>query len=494
MGVRAPRPVAILTAVLFALSVFGFTLFVWRSFGGTIPFAAKGYRFHVQFGTEAVQLTSGAEARVSGVRIGKVKSVTYTNQKIDAEIQIESRFAPMPSDARAIVRSKTLLGEAYIELTPGTKSAPKLEENGVLPLANVQAAQTLDEVLGTFDKQTRDDFKTLLDSLAVAFDGRAQDVNDTLGNLPGASADLREFTELLDRQRSGVQRLLRESGTALQAIGDSQADVQALVRSADAVFGTTAGRAAEMTRLVQALPPFLRDLRATLEVADATTTDAAPALAALRPTAPLLRPALNAASRLAPELERTFIALPPVLDAARDGLPALTRDSQRRPPGDARPLPGRARARPRAEGPRGLPRRGSHRACQQRGGDERHQRRRPGPPLPLPARARRAQLGGRPRTALQQQLGPPELLHGARRQREDEQRRLRGVRLPQHRHRRRPRDRHRRPAVQGAAAVGLPRGYAGPSRTSSATRLRRCVLAARRLRRMRRLLRAKRVR
>ena len=59
--------------------------------------------------------------RISGVPVGKVKTIEPNKQtgRADVEIQLQSRYAPLPQDARAILRQKTLLGETYVELTPG---------------------------------------------------------------------------------------------------------------------------------------------------------------------------------------------------------------------------------------------------------------------------------------------------------------------------------------------------------------------------------------
>ena len=44
MGLKAPKLSLILIACVFALSCFGFTLFVWKTFGGPTPLEAHGYR------------------------------------------------------------------------------------------------------------------------------------------------------------------------------------------------------------------------------------------------------------------------------------------------------------------------------------------------------------------------------------------------------------------------------------------------------------------
>ena len=61
--------------------------------------------------------------RVAGVPVGKVRKVEVgdgTNRTV-ATVEIERRYAPLRSDARAILRQKTLLGETYVELTPGRR-------------------------------------------------------------------------------------------------------------------------------------------------------------------------------------------------------------------------------------------------------------------------------------------------------------------------------------------------------------------------------------
>ena len=58
----------------FALSCFGLLLFLWLAFGGSIPLKPKGYRFTASF-TEATQLAQEADVRISGVPVGKVKTI-----------------------------------------------------------------------------------------------------------------------------------------------------------------------------------------------------------------------------------------------------------------------------------------------------------------------------------------------------------------------------------------------------------------------------------
>ena len=158
--------------VLFALSCFGLLLFLWLAFGGPVPLKPKGYRFHTSF-AESGQLALEADVRISGVPVGKVKSITPDKQtgRADVVIQLQSRYAPLPSDAKAILRQKTLLGETYVELTPGHRNAKPIPENGQLASSQVSDTVELDEILRAFDPKTRAAFQDWMQTQAEAIGG-----------------------------------------------------------------------------------------------------------------------------------------------------------------------------------------------------------------------------------------------------------------------------------------------------------------------------------
>src|SRR5213593_5104950 len=95
----------------FTLSCFGLLLFLWSAFGGPVPLKPRGYRFDASF-AEATQLAQEADVRISGVTVGKVKKIELGDDgRTQATIQLDRKYAPPPSDSRAILRQKTLLGE-----------------------------------------------------------------------------------------------------------------------------------------------------------------------------------------------------------------------------------------------------------------------------------------------------------------------------------------------------------------------------------------------
>src|ERR671937_2733207 len=127
MQKQAPSLGRILVAVGFTLSCFGLMLFLWISFGGPIPLKSKSYEITAYF-PEATQLATQADVRIGGVSVGKVESIELAppdkrvngKDTTEAVIQIDPQYAPISSNARAILRQKTLLGETYVELTSGT--------------------------------------------------------------------------------------------------------------------------------------------------------------------------------------------------------------------------------------------------------------------------------------------------------------------------------------------------------------------------------------
>src|ERR1700759_548545 len=169
---EAPSVGKILAMVVFALSCFGLLLFLWLAFGGPVPLKPKGYRFQASF-AEVGQLANQSDVRMSGVPVGKVEQITADKPTggADVTIQLDAKYAPLPSDAKAILRQKTLLGETYVELTPGTRSARPILEGGRLAASRVAPTVELDEILNSFDAKTRAAFQDWMQTQAVSING-----------------------------------------------------------------------------------------------------------------------------------------------------------------------------------------------------------------------------------------------------------------------------------------------------------------------------------
>lgn len=292
MVTQAPRRSAVLGALAFTLSCIGLMIFVWTQFGGAIPFSPQGYRLRVLF-KETGLLVPGADVRISGVDVGRVMAVNRSGVDSLVTVEIQRRYAPVPADARAVLRQKTLLGEAYVELSAGTRTDRTLRDGALLPRAQVAQTQQLDQVLGAFGQPTQQDLERFLSGSAVGLAGRVADLSNTIGNLNPAVSALRDVVATLDRQRGPLATLIRSSATVLSTLGQRSADLEMLIRAGDRVFAASAQRNAALSATVDRLPPFLARLRTTLDSVGHTLALASPSVATLRQSAPLLRPALS---------------------------------------------------------------------------------------------------------------------------------------------------------------------------------------------------------
>ncbi len=241
MDTGSPSLAKITTMVLFALSCVGLLLFLWLSFGGTIPLNPQGYRFEVSF-PNAPQLATQADVRIAGVSVGQVvgKSLDPKGNRTIATIQLDNQYSPIHSDATAILRTKTILGETYVQLNPGTPRAPVLADGGLLSRANVVPAVQLDQIFNALDPRTRRAFQVWQQQLARAVQGNDQNLNDVLGNLPTFAADATDILQVLDIQHTAVVRLLQNGGTVFAALDQNQAALRNLITTAETTFNTTA--------------------------------------------------------------------------------------------------------------------------------------------------------------------------------------------------------------------------------------------------------------
>lgn len=325
MQKQAPTLGRILVMAGFALSCFGLLLYLWISFGGAVPLKPKGYQFQAYF-PEATQLAQQADVRISGVPVGKVVKLELGPEETTAAtIELEERYAPIPKDTRAILRQKTLLGETYVELTPGGKAGGLLPEGGSLPLGQVQRTVELDEIFRSLDERTRRSFQIWMQAQAAGLRGRGQSFNDALGNLPIFAAETNDLVEIANRQAPAVRALFRNTGDVFAALSARQDQLTGLITNANAVFGTLAARNESLQEIFRILPTFEQESRLTVERLDRFAHDTDPLVTQMRPVAQELSPTLQSLQRLAPSFRDFFVDLGPLITASYRGLPAFQR-------------------------------------------------------------------------------------------------------------------------------------------------------------------------
>lgn len=323
----------LLTMVAFALGSFGALLFLWLSFGGPVPFHPKGYRVHVQF-PEAGQLTEQSDVRISGVNVGKVIKVhPNPNGPTDAVIEIKPKFAPIPAATKATLRSKTLLGETFVELAPNRGKNPKpLAEEGTIPVTAVAPTVELDELLSTFDEPTRDAFQVWMQEQAVAMDGRGTEINATFQEFPELVDNFAALSQTLAAQNNAVRETVSSTGTFFRALSARQGDLRGLISATEKTFSTIGARNEQLAEIFRRFPAFERASTEILPKVTELADKADPTVVRMQQVATQMVPAFQAIEDLSPDLARFMSRLGPVADAANKGLPAFDRILSQFPP------------------------------------------------------------------------------------------------------------------------------------------------------------------
>lgn len=324
--------------VAFVLGCFVLSVATWRAFDGSTPLQAARYQFSVRL-PSAAGLVSGADVRMAGVVIGRVTHVGRDGSHARVTSQLQPRFVPLRTGAAVIARTKSLLGEAYLEVAPGPASAPALRDGGTLATSQVRESQQLGDVLATFSPQARSDARALFSGLAKGLDGRGEDINQTLGWAEPATTDFASLFRILDAQRGALQQLIGSTADVFDTIGERQASLGTAIEAGDQVLAVTASRDRALRTTVRALPPFLTRLEAAAGTIDAASGELRRAAVALEPVAPKVAPLLRSITTDAPRFEALFRELPPVLESGRRNLHEVGRIARAAQPALAKVYP-----------------------------------------------------------------------------------------------------------------------------------------------------------
>ena len=329
---QAPKPFQIFAMVAFVMACVGVLLYLWLSFGGVVPLRSEGYRFDVRF-PEATQLAEQSDVRISGVPVGKViKIETGPDNTTEATLEMRSRYAPVATNARAMLRQKSLLGETYVDLTTGDRSKGTIDDGGLLAESAVAPTVELDEIFRTFDKDTQQAFQTWMHSQASAVDGRGADINAFFGNIPEFVETSDDILAELNAQSRAVSGTIRGTGEFFSAISARDGQLARLITESNRLFQVTAARNREFAAIWEELPDFSRQSRLTLPRLSEFSENADPVVKALQPAATEFAYSFKQLDRLSPQFQGFFEGLGPLITKSQRGVPALERFLEDFPP------------------------------------------------------------------------------------------------------------------------------------------------------------------
>lgn len=108
----------------------------------------EGYRVTARF-EDVAGLKVRSQVTMSGVNIGRVESIEFDNERLDAVVtlRVNSRFNRIPDDSDASILTAGLLGSKYVGIGAGG-SDTWLTEGSELQIT--QSAVVLEQLIGKF--------------------------------------------------------------------------------------------------------------------------------------------------------------------------------------------------------------------------------------------------------------------------------------------------------------------------------------------------------
>jgi phospholipid/cholesterol/gamma-HCH transport system substrate-binding protein len=291
---RISKPGVVFALVMSAAAVITF-IFLNLSFEGPSlirSVVGTGYVVETQIrDTEAIPTKQPVLIR--GVEVGHVTRAEYDygSQRSTIEFTVDDEYAPIHRDATVAVGERTLLGDSYLRLDPGTDGAPEIESGGeVRSLASVD----FDEAFEFLDERGRRHTKAILDELADATRSErgAERLNSTVGELTRTTAELRALAEALRGQEDDIAGLVGDSATVLGELGRREAALRAIVASGRSTLDALAANTASLDGGLAELPLVLDAGRRVLANSRPLLEQAGPLVRELRRAAPELRPVI----------------------------------------------------------------------------------------------------------------------------------------------------------------------------------------------------------
>ena len=254
------------------------------------------------------------DVRVAGVNVGKIGQVRRVGDDAKVELVL-NHDVEVHSDARAALRPHTLFeGTAFVDLSPGSPSAPILGDGGLIPREHSRVYVSLDQTLRILREPNRNGLRSIVRTASRTLRGGAvTGLQQTLSGAPELTRNLAPVSRaLLGPHGNELAGVVSGLNRTVDGVAAHEAQLASLAGRTDRTLAALeTDRTVPLDRTLAQLPRVLEELRrggpdlATVtgrlgELAD----NAAPALpdltASLRDLAPILRTAPPILDRAAP--------------------------------------------------------------------------------------------------------------------------------------------------------------------------------------------------
>ncbi len=309
---RTPRNNALVGAILVVLAIGGLIV----AYNKHIPFTGHGYELKAVF-RNAATLRGDSPVRIAGVTVGKVLSVDPDGDNAEVTFTVGDSGQPVHSDAEITIRPRLFLeGNFFLDLSPGSPSAPDLSSGQTIPVTHTATAVQLDQVLSALQAPERQNLQRLLDAYGKALVHTPTPAEDATQDpqVQGVSA----AAALNDSFNYGARAGKGTAITSTALLGTTPHDLSNLITAQSRVFGTLLSREAQLQDLITNLNIFTGALADQSSNLSATIAELAPTLEEAQPSFRALNAALPPLRAFAVDALPGVKQLPATIDA---GLP-----------------------------------------------------------------------------------------------------------------------------------------------------------------------------
>ena len=266
-----PFVVGLVTLILIAVAFFfGFTKHV--------PFT-HGFRVKAVF-ESANSIRKNSPVRIAGVNVGKVTKIEGKSGTDAAVVtmEIDKKGLPLHKDATMKIRPRIFLeGNFFVDVSPGTPSAPTISDGDTLPMTQTATPVQLDQVLSALPADTRKSLQQTLEGLGTALvytPSKAQDTDaDPSARGESAAQSLNDAIRYGERSLKGtaivadaflgtedhdLSRLVRGLSRTTEGLGRNEAQLQDLITNFNTTMAATASEASNLSRSIALLGPTLQ--------------------------------------------------------------------------------------------------------------------------------------------------------------------------------------------------------------------------------------------
>jgi phospholipid/cholesterol/gamma-HCH transport system substrate-binding protein len=250
---------------LFAIVVVAFGFYL--AFTKELPFAGEGYQVKAVF-ANAQNLREKSPVRIAGVNVGEVTEVEGLPESNAAEVtmSISESGRPIHSDARMQLRPRLFLeGNLFVDVHPGSPSAPELGSADVIPVQQTSNSVQVDQLLtNVLQADVRGNLQLLLRTLGDAFQrhGGAEGFRELYRTGGPAYENTALVNEaLLGTRAHDLSRLVRNLDIVARALGTHEPQLKGLVTNLRTVTGSFAAEDEALRAAIAELPAVLETAR-----------------------------------------------------------------------------------------------------------------------------------------------------------------------------------------------------------------------------------------